>query len=240
MSSPIKWAPCIRRHEWELISFWIKIFRTALKKMIYIRECSYPKARLWVSTTWDPVTLLIFVPDLQIIANMWCEFKISTWLFLSYPFMQGHVTRWNFISQRVRIHPGTLHGENYTRSSSSYGPSKFHIWFWTAVRIIWKCRELHANSSSIFRRCPGADLVDSSSWLLIATMIATLEISKLTDETGSAVDPVVVFDNMFFRWGDPLLVNVLPEYSNTPKYRTPKQFHFNVKYNSSRLNLVAA
>ncbi|KDR68214.1 hypothetical protein GALMADRAFT_105117 [Galerina marginata CBS 339.88] len=49
------------------------------------------------------------------------------------------------------------------------------------------------------RRCPGADLVDSSIWLLIATMVATLEFSKPVDEMGNPINPTVIFDNMFFR-----------------------------------------
>jgi cytochrome P450 len=49
------------------------------------------------------------------------------------------------------------------------------------------------------RRCPGADLVESSIWLLLVTMIATLDISKPV-ENGKIIEPKVVYgDNAKFR-----------------------------------------
>ncbi|KAF5384354.1 hypothetical protein D9615_003159 [Tricholomella constricta] len=49
------------------------------------------------------------------------------------------------------------------------------------------------------RRCPGADLVESSIWLLIATIIAMLDISKAHDADGEVIEPVVDYDNLVFR-----------------------------------------
>jgi len=50
------------------------------------------------------------------------------------------------------------------------------------------------------RRCPGANLVDSSIWLLIVSMLATLDISKPIDEvSGKPVEPTAEFDNAIFR-----------------------------------------
>ncbi|KDR72492.1 hypothetical protein GALMADRAFT_142815 [Galerina marginata CBS 339.88] len=49
------------------------------------------------------------------------------------------------------------------------------------------------------RRCPGADLVDSSIWLLLATMIATVDISKAQNSDGSIIEPEIDFNNMVFR-----------------------------------------
>ena len=49
------------------------------------------------------------------------------------------------------------------------------------------------------RRCPGSDLVDSTIWLLLATMIATVDISMPLDKNGSAIEPQLDFDNLFFR-----------------------------------------
>ncbi|KAJ6481313.1 cytochrome P450 [Mycena vitilis] len=40
------------------------------------------------------------------------------------------------------------------------------------------------------RRCPGADLVESSIWLLLVTMMATLDITKPV-ENGSTIEPMV-------------------------------------------------
>ncbi|KXN84122.1 O-methylsterigmatocystin oxidoreductase [Leucoagaricus sp. SymC.cos] len=49
------------------------------------------------------------------------------------------------------------------------------------------------------RRCPGANLVDSSVWLLIASIIATMDISKSVNEKGKTIEPEYVFDNFIFR-----------------------------------------
>lgn len=49
------------------------------------------------------------------------------------------------------------------------------------------------------RRCPGANLVDSSVWLLIASVIATMNITNPVDKTGKPIEPEFVFDNFIFR-----------------------------------------
>ncbi|KAK0229754.1 cytochrome P450 [Armillaria nabsnona] len=55
------------------------------------------------------------------------------------------------------------------------------------------------------RRCPGADLVESSIWLLLASMIASLDIKKLGE------DPVKVkYSNSFFRVPDRLDCDIKP------------------------------
>ena len=51
----------------------------------------------------------------------------------------------------------------------------------------------------LFRRCPGADLVDSTIWILIATMIATIDVSMPLDKNGVAIEPQPAYDNQFFR-----------------------------------------
>jgi hypothetical protein len=43
------------------------------------------------------------------------------------------------------------------------------------------------------------NLVDSSLWFLLASMLATLDISKAVDEHGNTIEPVVEFDNPIFR-----------------------------------------
>lgn len=50
------------------------------------------------------------------------------------------------------------------------------------------------------RRCPGNDLVDASLWLLVSSMLATLNISKSVDDAGNVIEPEVVFDNPIFRY----------------------------------------
>jgi cytochrome P450 len=49
------------------------------------------------------------------------------------------------------------------------------------------------------RRCPGANLVESSLWLLIASMLACFDISKEVDENGKEIEVVPEFDNAIFR-----------------------------------------
>ena len=55
----------------------------------------------------------------------------------------------------------------------------------------------HAHARS---RCPGAHLVESSAWLLVVSMISTLDITKAVDERGVEVEPEVVYDNSIFRY----------------------------------------
>ncbi|EGN94314.1 hypothetical protein SERLA73DRAFT_188122 [Serpula lacrymans var. lacrymans S7.3] len=49
------------------------------------------------------------------------------------------------------------------------------------------------------RRCPGANLVESSAWLLMVSMLSTLKFGKAVDDRGNVVEPEVVFDNSVFR-----------------------------------------
>jgi cytochrome P450 len=49
------------------------------------------------------------------------------------------------------------------------------------------------------RVCPGEHLVESSVWMLLATMMATMRISKARDEMGEIVEPEVKFENSVFR-----------------------------------------
>ncbi|KAF5357215.1 hypothetical protein D9756_006364 [Leucocoprinus leucothites] len=65
------------------------------------------------------------------------------------------------------------------------------------------------------RRCPGADLVDSSIWLLLATMVAVIDISKPVNSDGTEFEPEIEFDNFVFR--------------------TPKAFQFRVRMRSNLL-----
>jgi hypothetical protein len=44
------------------------------------------------------------------------------------------------------------------------------------------------------------NLVESSIWLLIASMLATLEISKAMDDEGKEIEPELKFENAVFRW----------------------------------------
>ncbi|KAF9559108.1 cytochrome P450 [Agrocybe pediades] len=60
------------------------------------------------------------------------------------------------------------------------------------------------------RQCPGLNLVDSSVWLLMASMLATLDISKARDDYGNVVEPDVVYENPIFRIPNPFKCDLRP------------------------------
>jgi cytochrome P450 len=49
------------------------------------------------------------------------------------------------------------------------------------------------------RRCPGAHLVESSVWLMLATILAMLDIKKPRDKNRKEIEPDVKFENSVFR-----------------------------------------
>ncbi|CCM02682.1 uncharacterized protein FIBRA_04788 [Fibroporia radiculosa] len=49
------------------------------------------------------------------------------------------------------------------------------------------------------RRCPGLHLIESSLWMVMAAMVATLDLSVALDAQGYAVEPTVEFQNAVFR-----------------------------------------
>ncbi|KAL0563837.1 hypothetical protein V5O48_018225 [Marasmius crinis-equi] len=60
------------------------------------------------------------------------------------------------------------------------------------------------------RRCPGADLADSSNWMLLVSMLATLNIYKASDDKGEPTDPKATYNNCFFRVPDQLAIDIKP------------------------------
>ncbi|EIW75777.1 cytochrome P450 [Coniophora puteana RWD-64-598 SS2] len=60
------------------------------------------------------------------------------------------------------------------------------------------------------RRCPGANLIESSGWLLMTSMIATLDIGKFIDDHGREEAPVVDFNNSVFRTPDVFKCSLRP------------------------------
>ena len=89
-------------------------------------------------------------------------------------------------------------------------PTK-NVW-WTRATIYLDLEEGKSQDFSgkyitflihLFRRCPGADLVDSTIWLLMATMMATIDVSMPLDKNidSDVIEPQLVYDNQFFRWG---------------------------------------
>ncbi|KAF9264300.1 cytochrome P450 [Marasmius fiardii PR-910] len=60
------------------------------------------------------------------------------------------------------------------------------------------------------RRCPGADLVESSVWLLMVSILATMDITKSVDEQGRVIEPVIKYSNAFFRVPDKFAFDIRP------------------------------
>lgn len=50
-------------------------------------------------------------------------------------------------------------------------------------------------SCSLFRVCVGRFLADNSVWIMVATMLATLEFRKKRDGAGNIIEPQVSFTN---------------------------------------------
>ncbi|CDO74150.1 hypothetical protein BN946_scf185043.g200 [Trametes cinnabarina] len=49
------------------------------------------------------------------------------------------------------------------------------------------------------RRCPGSHLVESSLWIVMVCVLATLDVSKEADAHGRPIEPTVVYENSVFR-----------------------------------------
>ena len=47
--------------------------------------------------------------------------------------------------------------------------------------------------------CPGRHLVQSTGWILIASFLATMNITKAVDGNGRQIEPEVKYENSFFR-----------------------------------------
>ncbi|CCL99826.1 uncharacterized protein FIBRA_01850 [Fibroporia radiculosa] len=60
------------------------------------------------------------------------------------------------------------------------------------------------------RACPGKQFADTSIWLVVANMIATLDISKTTDFRGDPVTPQAAFISGFVSHPEPFVCNVAP------------------------------
>jgi len=98
-----------------------------------------------------------------------------------------------------------LRDESIYPDASTFKPERF-------MEVDPEIKKLMDPRNYIFgfgrRRCPGSDLVDCTIWLLLATMIATIDISMPLDKNGSAIEPQVDFDNLFFRTPNPFKFSV--------------------------------
>jgi cytochrome P450 len=82
--------------------------------------------------------------------------------------------------------------------SCIFGFGRRYVFFWCFLLLLNHC--LFLFKIPVIRICPGSHLVESSIWLLIVCMIATLDISKAKDEHGREIDPNPKFDNEVVRY----------------------------------------
>jgi hypothetical protein len=58
------------------------------------------------------------------------------------------------------------------------------------------------------RRCAGVHLVESTAWLLMVSMLATLKMSKAVNKDGDAIEPDITYGRGFFRMADPFKCDI--------------------------------
>lgn len=75
-------------------------------------------------------------------------------------------------------------------------------------------------------------LADSSIWLLIACMMATLNIEKSVDENGKVIEPVYTLDNAIFRLVQVISPKICKPYLTSP--RTPSPFKCDIRPRSEK------
>ncbi|KAG6812289.1 hypothetical protein H0H92_003598 [Tricholoma furcatifolium] len=76
------------------------------------------------------------------------------------------------------------------------------------------------------RRCPGADLVESSIWLLVVSILATMDIKKKTDKDGNFIEPKITYS----LWTIGFLATFdKPDINDT---RVPDRFEFVIQHRS--------
>ncbi|KAF8880650.1 cytochrome P450 [Infundibulicybe gibba] len=108
-----------------------------------------------------------------------------------------------------------LHDERMYPNASQFKPERF------MEKVDAEAARLRDPRNYVFgfgrRLCPGSNLVESSVWLLIVSMIATLDISQPVDDHGNIIKPKVVFNNPIFRIPDPFKCNLRPRSEQSMK-----------------------
>ncbi|KAI0075610.1 cytochrome P450 [Panus rudis PR-1116 ss-1] len=60
------------------------------------------------------------------------------------------------------------------------------------------------------RKCPGVHLIESSLWIVMASMLATFDFEKAKDEKGRPIEPTLQFENSVFRTPNPFECDIRP------------------------------
>ena len=117
---------------------------------------------------------------------------------------QGDTSGRKPLSESPRIQSRTVFQSTWSRRDGTTTRSTgVRVWLWKTVSLCHarpRVQRRALTPAHPHSRCPGAHLVESSAWLLMVSMMATLDITKAVDEYGVEVEPEVVFDNSVFRY----------------------------------------
>ena len=99
--------------------------------------------------------------------------------------------------------PNTFNPERYLipvdeETAKRLDPKNYCFGFGRRVRLTYLfCLNLAITLAS--QICPGRHLVHSSVWILMASFLATMDITKAVDANGKQIEPEVKYDNSIFR-----------------------------------------
>lgn len=91
-----------------------------------------------------------------------------------------------------------LEGVQDGPSSKRYDPNVFVFGF--GRRCVRLCPRTAERLIPYNRRCPGTHLADSTLWIAIACMLATLDFGKAIDASGEPIEPQPEYNNSTFRF----------------------------------------
>ena len=102
--------------------------------------------------------------------------------------------------------PNTFNPERYLvpvdeETAKRLDPKNYCFGFGRRVRLAYLfCTSLPITLAP--QICPGRHLVHSSAWILMASFLATMNITKAVDANGKQIEPEIKYDNSIFRWGE--------------------------------------
>jgi len=101
-----------------------------------------------------------------------------------------------------------LRDENIYPDAHSFNPDRF------MVQVDEVAERRRDPRIAVFgfgrRRCPGMHLVESSLWIVMASMMASFDFSKAKNDLGNAVDPKIIYNNSIFRTLNPYNCDIRP------------------------------
>lgn len=78
-------------------------------------------------------------------------------------------------------------------------PKNYTFGFGRRVRLVYLLSESLHNMTPSLQVCPGRHLAQSSAWILMASFLATMNISKAVDANGRQIKQDIKYENSVFR-----------------------------------------